>query len=58
MSEQVINFLKPIAVKYQQIRADDSYLNKVLDNGREYAINKSSKKIIQVKEAIGLGRKY
>lgn len=56
LAEVVVTVLKPIQVRYEELRKDESYLNKVLDDGREYATSISSKKIVAVKQAVGLGR--
>lgn len=56
LADVVVKALKPIQEKYKEIRADEAYLNKVLDEGLAFARERSSKKILQVKEAMGLGR--
>lgn len=56
LKDSLINFLKPIKEKYSQIMEDNTYLNEVLDNGRDYSCSQTNKKILQVKKAMGLGR--
>lgn len=56
LAEAVVLFLKPIQEKYRKLRADEAYLNKVLDEGLAYTREKSSKKVEMVKKVIGLGR--
>ena len=56
LAEAVVEFLAPVQKKYTEIREDKNYLNMVLDEGRDYAVAKSSKKVQQVKEIMGLGR--
>lgn len=56
LADVVVQALKPIQEKYHEIRKDETYLNKVLDEGLKFASERSSKKILQVKEAMGLGR--
>lgn len=48
--------LRPIRNKYLEIRSDKEYLSKVLDEGRDYSIEKSSKTLRKVKEVMGIGR--
>lgn len=57
LAQVVVSALKPIQEKYHEIRKDETYLNKVLDEGLKFARERSSKKNLQVKEAMGLGRK-
>lgn len=51
-----IEFLKPLQQKYQELRSNDEELNKILDEGRDYAIAHSSPTLQRVKELVGLGR--
>ncbi len=48
--------LKPIREKYSQLRREGSFLNQVLDEGRDFAIAKSSSKVKEVRRVMGLGR--
>jgi len=56
LGNEFISFFLPIQEKYYKIRSEKDYLNKVLNDGRDLAMEKSSKKIRQVNEAMGLGR--
>jgi len=46
--------LTPIREKYQAIRSDEKALRKILDEGRDFAIKKSSITLEKVKEVVGL----
>lgn len=50
----VVEKLSQIQKKYQEIRNDESYLRKVLDEGRDFAISKSSQTLNLVKDKVGL----
>ena len=56
LAEVVVAGLGPIQEKYKKIREDEKILDEVLQKGLEFSLSKSSKKILQVKEAMGLGR--
>ena len=56
LSQVLISGLKPIQEKYYKIRKDKSYLEKALDNGRDYCLEISRKKINKVRKCLGLGR--
>lgn len=56
LADAVIEALKPIQDKYNEIRNDDIYLEESLNEGRDFTLSKSSPKILQVKKAMGLGR--
>ncbi|MBI3620243.1 tryptophan--tRNA ligase [Candidatus Roizmanbacteria bacterium] len=56
LAEVVIAALKPIQQKYQALRQDSAGLEKILDDGRNFAGGKSAKKTKQVRTAVGLGR--
>ncbi|PIT89035.1 MAG: tryptophan--tRNA ligase [Candidatus Levybacteria bacterium CG10_big_fil_rev_8_21_14_0_10_36_7] len=45
-----------IQAKYQEIRKDEKTLNEILDDGRDFAIEKSNQTMKKVIEAVGLGR--
>lgn len=45
-----------IQQKYNKIRQDEEGLRRILDDGRDYAISKSSGTLKKVKELVGLGR--
>ena len=54
LADLVVEKLSEIQKKYQKIRNDESSLRKVLDEGRDFAIEKSSQTLQLVKEKIGL----
>ncbi|NTU72883.1 tryptophan--tRNA ligase [Candidatus Roizmanbacteria bacterium] len=56
VAEAVVAKLKPIQDRYREIRNDEGYLMSILDDGRDFSIGKSGKKIEQVKEKMGIGR--
>ena len=56
LAETVISVLSPIQQKFKQYIEERSFLEKVLNEGREYTIEKAEKKVKKVKEALGLGR--
>lgn len=55
LAENVVEFLKPIQTKYQEIINNKDYLNKILADGLEKAKEVSGKKVREVKEIVGLG---
>jgi len=54
LADVLVQKLSEIQKKYQAIRNDEGNLRKVLDEGREYAISKSSDTLAKVKELVGL----
>lgn len=54
LTEVVLETLLPIREKYEEIRKDEKALRDILDEGREYAISKSSKTLLEVKQKVGL----
>ena len=54
LADLVVNKLSEIQKRYQQLRADETVLRKILDEGREYALGKSSETLAKVKELVGL----
>jgi len=56
MAQAVDQSLAPIRNKFNELMTDKTYLNQVLDEGRDFTISKSNKKILQVKQVVGLGR--
>lgn len=54
LADLVVDKLSDIQKKYQEIRSDESSLRKVLDEGRDFAIEKSSQTLQSVKEKVGL----
>jgi tryptophanyl-tRNA synthetase len=56
LAEVLIQFLLPLQKRYFEIRENTGFLNRVLDEGRDFAIEKSSVTIRKVNSAVGLGR--
>ncbi len=56
LANVVIEEIRPIQDKYNELINSD-YLDKVLDEGRDYALYLSNKKISKVMDKVGLGRK-
>jgi tryptophanyl-tRNA synthetase len=56
MSEIVGVGIKDIQKEYHRLIKNKDYLNKVLDEGRDFARDLSSKKITEVRRVMGLGR--
>jgi tryptophanyl-tRNA synthetase len=56
LAEVLIQFLLPLQKRYFEIRENTGFLNRVLDEGRDFAIEKSSVTIQKVNSAVGLGR--
>jgi tryptophanyl-tRNA synthetase len=54
LADVVVEKLSEIQKKYQAIRNDEAALRKILDEGREYAVSKSSETLSKVKELVGL----
>lgn len=54
--EIVWDDLIKIQQRYNEIRRDEEGLRKILDEGRDYSISKSSETLKKVKELVGLGR--
>ena len=54
VSNSVCNFISTIQEKFYKYRSDEEYLKKVLTNGALKAREISSKKMLEVKEKIGL----
>lgn len=54
LSDLLVKKLSQIQKRYQEIRNDESYLRKVLDEGRDFAISKSSQTLSLVKDKVGL----
>lgn len=53
LAEDIVNFTNPIREKIKAIAADDAYLRKVADLGREKAHENASKTLREVREIIG-----
>lgn len=56
LADLVVSKLSEIQNKYQEIRNDSNSLSMVLDDGRDYSIEKSNEIMRKVREAVGLGR--
>lgn len=56
LAQVIDHSLNPIRKRFNELMKDKTYLNKVLDQGQDYTLLKSRPKILQVKQAIGLGR--
>jgi tryptophanyl-tRNA synthetase len=54
LADLLVEKLKPIQEKYEEIRGDEQKLRQILDEGRDYAIEKSSKTLEEVKQRVGL----
>jgi tryptophanyl-tRNA synthetase len=54
LADLVASHLLEIQKKYKEIRSDESYLRQVLDEGRDFALEKSSQTLKNVKEKVGL----
>ena len=55
LADLVVLELSQIQKKYKEIRSDENYLKQVLNDGREYTLQKSSQTLRLVKEKVGLG---
>lgn len=56
LGEIVVKGLAPIQKKYKELNDDPSIIKKVLDEGRDYSLQISSKKLLRVKRIMGLER--
>jgi tryptophanyl-tRNA synthetase len=54
LADVLVQKLSEIQKGYQALRSDETLLRKILDEGREYAIGKSSETLSKVKELVGL----
>ena len=54
LADLVVSKLSEVQKKYHEIRSDEAYLRKILDEGRDYAVSKSSETLSLVKEKVGL----
>lgn len=54
LADLVVEKISQIQKKYQEVINEKGYLRKVLDDGRDYAISKSSQTLTLVKEKVGL----
>ena len=53
LAEDIINFTTPIREKIEDIKANDAYLNKVVNMGREKAQASAEKTVKEIREIIG-----
>lgn len=56
LAEAVLAVIKPIQEKYYDLRKNDEELNRILDEGRDETIKRSSVVLQKAKNAVGLGR--
>lgn len=56
LAEVVVDFLRPFQQSYKELLSDPVHLDGILDHGLDYARSRSSLKLQQVVEAVGLGR--
>ncbi len=56
LAEVIIEKIVPLQSRYKELLKEEKYVRKVLDEGREFAVSKSSTKIREVREAMGLIR--
>jgi tryptophanyl-tRNA synthetase len=54
LADLVVAKLSVIQQKYQELRNDEKALRKILDDGKDYCIGKSSVTLAKVKEKVGL----
>jgi len=54
LADVLVQKISKVQKKYQEIRNDEATLRQILDEGREYAISKSSETLAKVKELVGL----
>ncbi|MBI2969007.1 MAG: tryptophan--tRNA ligase [Bacteroidetes bacterium] len=56
LAEDMIAFTAPLCEKIKELSANNSYLRKVIETGREKARASASKTIREVREVVGLGK--
>ncbi len=56
LAEAVLSIIIPIQDRYSQLRESDDELNRVLDEGRDETMKRSSIVLQKAKKAVGLGR--
>jgi tryptophanyl-tRNA synthetase len=54
LADLVVSDLLKVQKKYHELRSDEKALRKILDTGRDFAIEKSSQTLQDVKEKVGL----
>ncbi len=55
LADLIVETLTQIQKRYKEIAGEKSILKDILEEGREFAKDKSSKKLLEVKEKVGLG---
>ncbi len=58
LSEDVLNFVRPIRQRIQDIKADNKYLSEVAAKGAEKALESAEKTLKEVRKIIGFRRFY
>jgi len=56
LAEATITHLAPIRRKIEEYRSDHGELTRILDKGREFAQERASAKMTDVRKKVGLGR--
>lgn len=56
LAEAVLSFIEPVQKRYQELRKNDEELNKILDEGKNETMKRSSIVLQKAKDAVGLGR--
>lgn len=56
LADAVVALIRPIQDRYYELRKNDSELNRILDEGRDETIKRSSIVLRRAKNAVGLGR--
>lgn len=56
LAEAIVEFVKPIQSKFEEITSSPDKLDSILDAGRDYVIEKSTPKLQEVYKVVGLGR--
>lgn len=56
LAEAAVEFLTPFQIRYNELMSDSAKLDKILDDGVEYARSKSSVTLEKVVDSVGLGR--
>ena len=53
LAEDIVNFTAPIREKILELSADDDYIKKVMDMGKEKAIASGAQTVKEIREIIG-----
>lgn len=56
LADVTVEFLSKFQTRYHELMRDKEELNKILSEGAMFAKERSSKKVMQVKKVVGLGR--